>query len=112
MIGRLDLWRMQLSCFRQSPIFGVDPGRLVLESLNTDTGFANTIVLYGIVGLVAVIILVIAIFKQAHHLVGSTSLSEGRELGLAMLGATTGMVALYGFALNYFTTLSVMVSSL
>jgi len=102
-LGRVDLWKIQLANFYESPLFGLGPGSQALYAINTDTGLVNTLLLYGIVGLLAVFVLIIAIFRQAYRLWRQLRSLRERAYVLGMIAGMAGVTFGYGFSFDAFT---------
>lgn len=107
-IGRVDMWRVQLTYFQQSPLFGLGPGIQALEGMNTDTGVVNTLIVFGIVGLLGVIVLIVAIFGRAYRLLRQVTSSREQAYVLGLIGAMAGITFGYAFNFDAFTLIPIL----
>ena len=109
-IDRAIMMSHQYLAFLQSPIFGIGPGKMAWSIVNTDTGFINTLVLFGLFGLTAVIVLTITIFHKAirilHQVEQKSKRAYTRVLG--MIGVMSGITFLYIFSFDGFILLPLM----
>jgi len=107
-IGRTNMWALQYTSFLRSPIFGLGPGKDAISTINTDTGMVNTLLLYGISGLLAVIIIIISIFNKAYKLWKHPSTQREKAYVLGLIGIMSGIVFGYGFYFDAFTLLPII----
>lgn len=77
-------------------------------ALNTDTGLVNTLLLFGIAGLIAVFVLIIAILRQICHLWRQVPSLRERAYVLGLFGVMVGVIMSYGFNLDAFTVLPIL----
>lgn len=101
---RIDTLVIQLEHFRQSPLLGHGLSPRYLRLYSADVGFTNTLLLFGIVGLVAVIVLIVTVSVETYSQWRRMPASIERGLMLGLMGLLVMMVAGYAFGFDWFTS--------
>ncbi|MBD3182833.1 hypothetical protein GF312_11120 [Candidatus Poribacteria bacterium] len=102
-VGRTQVWQEQLGHFWESPMFGYGMSEEFLQMWNIDTGLINTLLQFGFIGLLTIIVLIISVLHKGYKLwkkLGS-SIPAGYVAGI--IGAWTGMILGYSFNMDFFT---------
>jgi hypothetical protein len=102
-VSRIDLWKTQLEYFSQSPIFGYGMSPTFDKIRSGDTGFINTLIQFGIMGLAVIIILIVSVLIKGYQLSRrlEPSLQHGYVTGI--LGLWIGTLVGYSFSWNFYT---------
>ena len=102
-VGRIDILKVQLEYFRRSPLFGHGFSPTYLQLYSSDTGFANTLLLFGVVGLVAVVTLAVTVFLRSYTQWKQMPASIERGFMLGVVGLWVASVTGYVFLMDLFT---------
>jgi O-antigen ligase len=100
---RLELFKKGIEYFQAAPIFGYGLSPKFNELFNSDLGFINTLLLFGIVGIVAVIILIRSVFLRSYYFWKHMPPSLERGWMLGIIGLWVAIVFGYLFATDFFT---------
>jgi len=88
--------------FIQNPFFGYGFTKTAINEINSDVGFGNTLMQFGLFGLFWVLLIIRGIYKKLIFIRknGNDLYSNGLSLGL--LGAFSGMLLGYFFNWDFF----------
>jgi len=101
--SRVDILKDQLLMFRKSPLYGYGFTTTFLQARNSDIGFANTLLRFGIVGVLFVLYLIKQFWQKVLTLWRRLPPSIYRGYVLGLMGMWTGMIVGYSFNWDFFT---------
>lgn len=102
-IGRIVLWQRQLADFWKYPLTGYGFSPKFMDLWNSDTGFINTLLGFGIVGLGAIIFLIVTVLRKGYKLWRNLRPSVERGYLAGVLGLWAGSLVGYSFNWDFFT---------
>lgn len=100
---RAYTWQTQLSHFWQSPLFGYGMSPEFRNVWSSDTGVINTLLQFGLIGLAAVVVLIVTVFRKGYQLWRRLKPSLERGYVAGVLGLWVGMLVGYSFNWDFFT---------
>lgn len=101
---RTDIQREQWGFTLESPVFGHGPGaRQGFIGVNSDVGYSNTLIQFGLLGLFAVSIMIWSFFRRGYHLLSSLTTREGQAYAAGLLATWAAIAAAYCFGQDSFT---------
>lgn len=99
---RLAVYAAQIARFLQSPFFGYGFTKIAINEINSDVGVGNTLLQFGLFGLLWVLFIIWNIYSKLIFLRKNGNNFNSQALSLGLLGAFSGMLLGYFFNWDFF----------
>jgi len=99
---RLAVYATQIALFLQNPFFGYGFTKTAINEVNSDVGFGNTLLQFGLFGLLWVLFIIWGIYNKLIFIRKNGNDFYYKGLSLGLLGAFSGMLLGYFFNWDFF----------